>query len=461
MKPVGIKGLSLFLALFVLLPILPIAAEEQDEEFDDIFSEEDIFSDEGEIIIEEEEKEEIIDESVSEELEQESVTFSGEIDSLFSYTFTRDFLKGDQHIKDNTYAALVSCDLMLDIRFRRGIKAFADLFVGYTPTEMPSERRYTALDPTLQINDDIFIEKINTLITLKEFFIDINIRRYVYFRVGKQVLKWGRGYLWNPTDFINVEKKAFSDVEARREGIYGLKMHIAAGTTFNLYGFINAVDPTDITGFAFAGKLEFLVKNVEFSVSGWGRKNKFPMFGFDISGSLFGIELWGEAAFSYGYNTPKLTTDGEEYRIRNEFFTWFCLGFRKSIDIGDVTDRFTITGEFFYNHGGYRDNMFDTDPATRFTFLEGGYYQAAYYGKIYASLFLNVKKFLASNMELNISFMGNFSDFSFILITGIAYNIVYNVNFTFDIYSCFGKEKREFTYDGSAITLEIGLTLRF
>ena len=28
----------------------------------------------------------------------------------------------------------------------------------------------------------------------------------IYFRTGKQVLKWGRSYFWNPTDLINVEK---------------------------------------------------------------------------------------------------------------------------------------------------------------------------------------------------------------------------------------------------------------
>ncbi len=62
--------------------------------------------------------------------------------------------------------------------------------------------------------------------TLKEFFADGNYKYKVYVRFGKQNLKWGRGYLWNPTDLISQDRKDFGDMDARREGVYGLKMHI-------------------------------------------------------------------------------------------------------------------------------------------------------------------------------------------------------------------------------------------
>jgi hypothetical protein len=38
---------------------------------------------------------------------------------------------------------------------------------------------------------------------IKEFFIDTNLRQKVYFRMGKQVLKWGQGYFWNPSDLLH------------------------------------------------------------------------------------------------------------------------------------------------------------------------------------------------------------------------------------------------------------------
>jgi hypothetical protein len=50
--------------------------------------------------------------------------------------------------------------------------------------------------------------------------------KIVYFRAGKQVAQWGRCYLWNPTDLINVEKPFYSeDIFAR--GNLRLKMSIS------------------------------------------------------------------------------------------------------------------------------------------------------------------------------------------------------------------------------------------
>ena len=42
-----------------------------------------------------------------------------------------------------------------------------------------------------------------------------NIAKKVYFRFGKQALKWGRCYLWTPTDLLSEDRKSFADMEAR------------------------------------------------------------------------------------------------------------------------------------------------------------------------------------------------------------------------------------------------------
>ena len=154
-----------------------------------------------------------------------------------------------------------------------------------------------------------------------------------------------------------------------------------------------------------------------------------------------------------------MRTDGSSYKLRNQFVPRFCIGFTKSFDIGNVTDRLTITPEFYYNHAGYDDDMFE-DETTRLAFIED-YYEFGNYGKIYSSLFVNVKKFIISNIQLNMNLLGNLTDLSFILSTGITYNPVYNVTFNVDVLSYLGKENREFTYNGEAIALQLGLSLRF
>lgn len=463
-----------FIFLFVVFPVF------SQDEGDDIFSEDDIFSSDNVFAGEDTEdedntgdgssgtvseddifsdkdavtKEDIFDDTVGDELGEESVTFSGRIETQFGYNFTRDFLKGDADFDDNSYSAYVGADLMLDVRFRKGIKAFADLYVGYLPTKQYTGRVF--ISPYA----GTFIEEIDTVVSLKEFFIDANINHHVYFRAGKQVAKWGRGYLWNPTDFINVERRSFLNMDVLREGVYGLRMHIPIKTIVNIYSFVNVTDTDDLLDFGFSNKLEFLIRNVETSVSCWAKRNKYPIFGFDISFNLFDIEFRGEASFSYGYNTPLMHPDGTEYKLKDQFVTSVSFGFTKSFDIGDVSDRLTIIPEFYYNLAGYDDDMFE-NPVTSELFRSGGYYEYTNYGKIYSALFFNFKKFIISNMDLNINTLGNFTDLSFVLSTGITYSPVYNVTLDFDVLSYLGKENREFTYSGNTLALMFTLSLKF
>ena len=98
-----------------------------------------------------------------------------------------------------SYAAIMEGDFLLDARWREGIKAFADLWAGYTERSKSAEER---ANPN-ESEDDNFET------VLKEFFGDVNIKHRAYFRFGKQNLKWGQGYFWNPTDLINEDRKDF------------------------------------------------------------------------------------------------------------------------------------------------------------------------------------------------------------------------------------------------------------
>ena len=455
------KKILLFFVLFALVLSGAFALDEGteddlfggDDPFGD-FSEDDIFGDEDDLTVP---KEEVIDDSITEELDKESVTFSGEINTSFGYFLTRDFLKGNAKFEENKYSAYIGADFLLDIRFRKGIKVFTDLFLGYMPSEQIMPRVFyndADYDP-----GPVYFEEIDTAITIKEFFADMNINRHVYFRFGKQLIKWGRGYLWNPTDYINIQKKSFLDVDARREGVYGLKMSVPFGTLANIYGIVNVTDTDNPTDFAYAGKLEFLVKNVEFSISGWGKKNNFPMFGFDISGNILGIDVRAESSFSYGSNSTYLSGSGVPFSKKNEFVTRFCIGLTKRFDMGDVSDRLMINAEVYYNHTGYTDDMFE--GAIGDLFINGNYYEYANYGKVYLALFTSVDQFILSDMTFNLNCLGNLNDLSFLLSTGISYEPVYNVTFTFNIISYLGKEDREFTYDGKTLGAEIGLAFKF
>ena len=171
-----------------------------------------------------------------EEEEKKTVDFSGEITASSDYMLSR-----DKDEKDNSLSSSVYANFFIDARLKRGTKYFANLeLLNNSQTE----------------NSDF-------LFSFKESFIDFNIKNAVYFRTGKQVLQWGRCYLWNPSDVINIEKKSFIKELGYREGTYGVKIHMPFGTKYNMYSFIDTKDANDTDELGLALKYEFIVRKTE------------------------------------------------------------------------------------------------------------------------------------------------------------------------------------------------------
>jgi len=437
---------TVFLWLAIVLMTTAIWAQEADEE--NIFSEDDIFSD-GESVVD---LEDTIDETVTEQIESESVTFSGEISANFGFDITRAYLDGDDDFEDNPYSTSVDGDFLLDVRLREGIKSFANLGLRYTPQGNEFDKSDDHLDTVL-----------------KEFFVDVNIARRVYLRGGKQNLKWGRGYFWNPTDLISEDRKDFIDMNARLEGVYGLKMHVPFGTKYNIYGFINTSGANKTNEFSYAGKLEVLLpKDVEMALSAWGKDEYKPVFGLDFATYKFNMDWRGELGLSYGDNRHRLgieeTPNGEkrytDKEVIDEWVSRICLGFTRSFDFRNVNDRISLTGEFYYNHGGYAQDMLK-DQEVRDEFLQGGYFEPGNYGKYYAAIFSSLSKFIVSDMSFKLNAIGNLSDSSFILSSGVNYELANNAWLRCDIRGHFGRKNREYTLDGTALSTEVSVSVMF
>ncbi len=233
----------------------------------------------------------IVDAKVVEE-EKKTVNFSGEITALSDYTLSR-----NKKEKDNSLSTSVYANFFLDARLKKGTKYFANLeFLNNSQTK--------------DANKDI-------LFSFKESFIDFNFKNALYFRTGKQVLQWGRCYLWNPSDVINIEKKTFIQKIGYREGTYGVKIHIPSGTRYNIYSFIDTKDANDTDELGLAVKYEFIVKKTEMAFSVWGKKAFKPVYAYDFSTRLFGIDVIGEAAFSRADIAERLK---EENGILSKYF---------------------------------------------------------------------------------------------------------------------------------------------
>jgi hypothetical protein len=141
----------------------------------------------------------------------------------------------------------------------------------------------------------------------------------------------------------------------------------------------------------------------------------------------------------------------------------------RSFDAGDVQDRIVVNAEFYYNGLGYEEDMFEAlNAANRAAFL-AGYYRSGDYGKYYGALFVTVNRFLTTNMTLNVSGLGNFSDLSFIAMANLSYAPVNNFTLSFTLGSYLGSDLREYTVlrradgtlGGGALSVGLGARVAF
>ncbi len=424
-----------------LIAALILSAASEAAAGDDAVNENRMFS-EGDSVTAVEDRQ---DDTIADVANRESVSLSGDIAGKLAYELGRDYFEGDADLGDNPYSTSMSGDLLLDVRLQKGVKAFGDFYVSYSPQNDPQSADHFR-------------------ISLKELFAAANIASRVYFQFGKQTLKWGQGYFWNPTDLISVDRRDFKDMNARREGVYGLKMHVPFGTAVNVYGFFNAGSADRIDEIAVAGKIEFLLpRTVEAAVSAWTKNNYETVYGLDFRASPDNkTQAWGELALSHGDNRRRLTRENGAYvdtRVTDEWVARACVGLSRSFDIGDVNDRLSVLGEFYYNGGGYGRNMLEDE--TRAQFLDGGFFESGNYGEYYAAAFISLQRFLLRDMALKLNVNANLSDRSAALLSGVDYLITDNATFSFDLVWYLGPEDREFTLGGNVAGLQAVLRLAF
>lgn len=251
---------------FLSLPRCP--ANAQEEGGDVLVDEADLFSDTESIVA----VEKLVDETVPEETQKAGVSLSGTLYDTNTYATKREsyIFKNPYMAHNGTFFGNATANLLLDARYKEGIKGFANADLVYKYGDASDYDQF-----------------------LRELFFDVNIGQAVYFRIGKQYLEWGNNF-WNPSDLINVEKKDFLDPDKNFEGVRGIKLHVPFGTDYNLYGFINLEDVGSLEDVAWSGKFEFLLGDTELAFSGWYKEGFDPVFGFDFSTRLLRMDIQGE-----------------------------------------------------------------------------------------------------------------------------------------------------------------------
>jgi hypothetical protein len=391
--------------------------------------------------------------NVADVVEKEHVGLSGQLQAMSTYTVSRSYFNGSGNLADNTFSNLVGGDFLVDIRLQKGFKAFLDLNLGFVPGGTPTTHTFYPGPLVLTENQE-------TALLIKEVFVDFNVANTVYFRAGKQVLKWGTGYFWNPTDLINIEHRSFTNLDALRQGVFGLRSDVVFAPWWHLYTFVNlnGVTSADIWDTAFAARSEFLVGATEFAASAWLKSGKIPVFGADLTMPLFwSLNLTAEGTLSWGDNQDKYDPTTGPYQVRTQLVPKIDVGLSRTFDAFDVKDRINVALEFFYNGNGYSQKMFEllSPLGPLQTFVAGGYFQSGYYGQYYGAAFVTISDFGTTNMTLTLSGLANFSDLSGTALAGWSWSPVNNFTLGVQLGAYLGADKREYTLGFNSTTLQL------
>lgn len=149
----------------------------------------------------------------------------------------------------------------------------------------------------------------STSMHVREIFVDGNMGGVVWMRAGKQVLQWGRGVLWTPTDLVNVEGKTLVPRAGSREGASGVRLQVPVGKSANLYGFVSLAHVDAFDSLSAAWRAEAAVGPAEIAVSGWHKQNAPTALGLDGSTGVLGWDVQAGAVWLSGDMSPRPVVD--------------------------------------------------------------------------------------------------------------------------------------------------------
>lgn len=176
---------------------------------------------------------------------------------------------------------------------------------------------------------------------VREMFVDGNAGNgLLWIRAGKQVLQWGRGILWTPTDLVNVEGKTLVARAGSREGASGVRLQVPVGQSANLYGFVNLAHVDAFDSLSAAWRAEAAVGPAEIAVSGWHKQNAPTALGVDGSTGILGWDVQAGALWLSGDMTgrPVVDQNGQWSLVRDESRQQVRAG-------GGIGRAFTVLGD--------------------------------------------------------------------------------------------------------------------
>ncbi|MBW1908953.1 MAG: hypothetical protein JRJ11_05350 [Deltaproteobacteria bacterium] len=210
--------------------------------------------------------------------------------------------------------------------------------------------------------------------SLYEGFVSIKPAPSFTLEAGKKVMKWGKGYAWNPVAFTSRPKDP-DDPEQSLEGYTLASVDLIKSMSgpiqtialtpvlFPVYEEIN--NKYGETGHInFAGKLYLLILDTDIDFMIFTGKSKEDSYGVDFSRNIMtNFEIHGEAVFIHEYEKQYIDRDGVQYSRRSDEISYlFGLRYLNKYDT-------TFIVEYYRNGKGFSEE----EMTEYFKFTENAY----------------------------------------------------------------------------------------
>ncbi len=292
-------------------------------------------------------------------------------------------------------------------------------------------------------------------IKIFELFSDFDWKDALFFRVGKHTIQWGVGYFFSPADVLNLAPIDPEEPTAEREGPVSLKVQYPMGVnSFSVFLIANDVTTPDEIGVA--PKTEFMIGNWEIGIGGFYRNELAPRAVLMASGSLFGIDIFGEAAASWGADrrfiravTPSLEhpLGIEVYSQKEGIFFSGTAGFSwMGMDWWNPN----IAVQYYYNGYGYDDSSLLPEALVQAAIGAISVQDFMSFGRHYAAASLGFGKIADQNLGVYVYWMGNLKDGSGQISPSVTWKIFDYAAISARIAFLYGEDNLEFTLPGSS-----------
>lgn len=277
-------------------------------------------------------------------------------------------------------------DVYLDARPTDRLRAYAQARLYYDPTVTTATAAATAGGAGSTL---LGYSREPLDVVLDQLWLKLDVERVVFITVGRQRIKWGAGRTWNPTDFLNQDKRNPLDIFDARTGVNLVKVHVPVeklGWNFYLLGSLDGADRLDQLGGA--ARAEVVLGEMELSASIALRQDRPLRLGLDLSAAVWDFDVHAELGLQRDVRTTfwRGTLDfsrlivPEAYSRAEDWIPQLVLGADLEVQLSEE-DTIILGAEYFFNDAGYSDESLYPWLIYR------GDFTPFYTGRHYASLF--------------------------------------------------------------------------